>query len=166
MASAALKDKLPLLLAGVIVIAAIVAYSKAGSSTSIGAQVVAPNNSSTDAANVQIAATNAASSQAYNQSVVQEFEQMVGFGNNIQTNATNVQLAGIAADVQKTQYGDQLQASIAQTQAQEQLTAANLQAQQTMYNDQLQAIKTQSNNQTKQNIFGQIFGTIGAIFGI
>lgn len=154
-ASATLKDKLPLLIAGVVVIAAIVAYTRAGSTVSTGAQIVMPNNASTDAANAQIAASNAASQQSYQQLVGQEFGQMVGFGNNIQTNLTNVQLQNIQADVQKTQIA-----------AQEQEAALQAQTMQTQYNDQLAAQQAADHTSQQNNLWNGIFSTIGAIFGL
>lgn len=145
---AGMKDKAPLIIAAVLVLAAIVMYAKQSPNVSSGAQVLAPNNSSTDAANAQIAAANASSAQQYDQLITQEFGSMVGFGTQIQNNLTSEQLATI------------------QAQRDEQIAAYQAQVQQTMYNDQLQAIKTQSNNQAKSSIFGSLFGAVASIFGL
>jgi hypothetical protein len=143
-----LKDKGPIIIAGVLIVLAVVIYSRSTPSVSIGAQVVQPNTSSTDAANAQIAAANASNAATYDQLISQEFEQMVGFGAKIQDNLTSVHLADISS-----------QQAIA-------IAKAQADAQKTMYNDQLQAIKTQSNNQAKSSILGNLFGTIGAFFGL
>lgn len=152
-----LKDKGPLIIAAVLVLVAIVMYSRQAPSTSIGANIVQPNNSSTDAANAQIAAANASSAGSYEQVIAQEFEQMVGLGAKIQDNMTAVQEANIAS---KTQ----IETATLATQQAEKIAALEAQTMQTQYNDQLQAAKTQSNNQTKSNIFGDFFGAIASIF--
>ena len=142
----------PIILAGIAVVAAIVMYSKSSGAVNVGTQVIpATSTASTDAANAQIAASNAASAQSYDQIIAQEFGQMVGFGTTIQNNIATTNLADI------------------QAKRDEKIASLQAQTQQTQYNDQLAAAQAQANSQASQansNMWGGIVSGALAIFGL